>query len=511
MEPRRDFKSIINSVPFTFLVGPSHTKLTIQSGLAGHVSGPLDHLMNSGQTRESKHQIAVLEDEDVETFVAFCEYAYTGDYVVPPPGCREDDNEQDSINNTFNGMITKDTGTSTPAVGLAEPPQQPADVSIEPHVVLLSRNDNEGEDAREGEEEVGTLSQQPGRTEGEAWPLSTHTEYLAQDPAATPRESDRSPASSADPSPSRGRRLRRRKTDEQGFIQDPSFKLTPPCTPPGAARVESAQAAELPFAEPTENPHARTETAADQPNFTIRPMGHPESTFGNGVNEGGYDGDQNRQEEDPSRSRVQPVIDTSFANQQFSPHHEKGTTTLWDEFTVIDETDARPSHQATRSSNPPPGVALPYLIFHAKLYVFATRYLIPDLAHLCLQKLHHDLLNLAFPDSDPENQYVEQLVLTTTKARMVVDLLSYTYTKTTRLEPITPSSATQLRDNELRRLVVHYAACKVRDLAEYCPPTEPIVGSTFYSEASERPSARGFRALLDTLPELASDLIYRMI
>ncbi|KAJ6105222.1 hypothetical protein N7523_010032 [Penicillium sp. IBT 18751x] len=37
--------------------------------------------MNNGHTRESKHRIAVLEDEDVETFVAFCEYAYTGDYT----------------------------------------------------------------------------------------------------------------------------------------------------------------------------------------------------------------------------------------------------------------------------------------------------------------------------------------------------------------------------------------------------------------------------------------------
>ncbi len=505
--------SIINSVPFTFLVGPGHTKLTIQSGLASHVSGPLDHLMNSGQTRESKHQIAVLEDEDVETFVAFCEYAYTGDYVVPPPGCREDDKEQDSINNPFSGMIPEDTGNTTPAAGLAEPPQQPAEVSKELYVV--PRNGNELERGHGGQEEAGALSQQPGRTnEEEAWPLSTHTEYLPQDPAATPRETDQSPTSSADPSPSRGRRRRRRKFDEQGFIQDPSLKLTPPCTPPGAARVESAQAAKLPFAETPVNPHALTEAAADLPNSAIQPMGNPEPTFGNGVKESGYDGIdgvQNRQQEDPSGSRVQPVIDTSFANQQFSPQHEKGTTTLWDEFTVIDDTGLRPPHRATRTSNPLPGIALPYLIFHAKLYVFATRYLIPDLAHLCLQKLHHDLLNLAFPDPDPENQYVEQLVLTTTKARMVVDLLSYTYTKTTRLEPITPSSATQLRDNELRRLVVHYAACKVRDLAEYCPPTEPIVGSTFYSEAPERPSARGFRALLDTLPELASDLIYRMI
>src|SRR5213075_1163879 len=75
--------SIVQSTPFTFLVGPEHTKLTIQSALAKHVSRPLDELMNNGQTRASRHGIAALEEEDVETFVGFCEYAYTGDYTVP--------------------------------------------------------------------------------------------------------------------------------------------------------------------------------------------------------------------------------------------------------------------------------------------------------------------------------------------------------------------------------------------------------------------------------------------
>ncbi|KAL4913816.1 hypothetical protein BDW62DRAFT_157068 [Aspergillus aurantiobrunneus] len=491
MEPGRDFRSIIKSVPFTFLVGPNHEKLTIQSGLARHVSRPLDHLMNSGQTRESKHQIAVLEEEDVETFVAFCEYAYTGDYGVPPPGSREDE-EQIPINAPFNAMFPEDTGCPPSAAGLGQA-----------HEETFNQDDNGNEDSGRDEEDTRTLSRQSRREDNQAWYAPTHTEYLPQDPnAVTPRESNQSPASSVDPSPSRGRRRRRRKTDEQGFIQDPTSNLTPPCTPPGAARPESAKHSVTGSAD---NPHALA--AIDQSTTLL--MGHPTSTFGNGVivNESGYEGDRHRRAEESTRSRVRPVIDTSFANQQFSPRHEKGTS-LWDEFTGIDDMGFNSPIYRARPSNPPPGVALPYLTFHAKLYIFATRYLIPDLAHLCLQKLHYDLLNLAFPDPDPEDQYVEQFVLTTTKARMVVDLLNYTYTKTTRLEPIIPSSATQLRDNELRRLVVHYAACKVRDLAKYCPPTEPIVGSPFYPE---KPSSRGFRALLDTLPELASDLIYRMI
>ncbi|KAF3898280.1 hypothetical protein GY631_1152 [Trichophyton interdigitale] len=82
--PGPDYRSIINSPQFTFLIGPGHSKVTIQSGLAKHVSPRLDGLMNNGHTRESRHRIAVLEDEDVETFTGFCEFAYTGDYTVPP-------------------------------------------------------------------------------------------------------------------------------------------------------------------------------------------------------------------------------------------------------------------------------------------------------------------------------------------------------------------------------------------------------------------------------------------
>ncbi|KAL4981609.1 hypothetical protein BDW68DRAFT_77424 [Aspergillus falconensis] len=498
MEPVRDFRSIINSVPFTFLVGPNHTKLTIQSGLAHHVSKPLDHLINSGKTRESKHQIAILEDEDVETFIAFCEYAYTGDYAVPPPGSREDDIEQDSINHALNSVYP-DTGRTSPAAGLERSSRKP-EVSSEAHAGSPDgSHDRDGGDGDEEQHRV--LSQQSSLKDERAWHHSTKTEYTAQDPTATPRDSDHSHAPLADLSPTRGRRRHRGKNEEKGAIQDVTSKLTPPCTPPGAARVDPGMPSD---AESGEEPPALA--GAEQ--VTSQSTRHPAQELSNNANGSGYEGNRHRQEESTTRSRARPVIDTSFANQQFSPRHEKGTTSLWDEFTGIDDNDFRPSNYTARSSNPPVGVTLPYLIFHAKLYVFATRYLIPGLAHLCLQKLHYDLLNLAFPDPDPEHQYEEQLVLTTTKARMIVNLLNYTYTKTTRLEPISPSSATQLRDNELRRLVVHYAACKLRDLAVYCPPREPTAGSSFYPVG---PSARGFRALLDTLPELASDLIYRMI
>ncbi|KAI9373183.1 hypothetical protein BJX61DRAFT_533360 [Aspergillus egyptiacus] len=498
MDSGRDFRSIINSEPFTFLVGPNHTKLTIQTGLTRHVSGPLDHLMNSGQTRESKHQIAVLEDEDVETFVAFCEYAYTGDYSVPPPGQREDEKEQDFHNNPFKGMFSGNDGGAPPTVGSVSSSCKSMEGLNRTHEDSFWEDENGEADGGTGDELAGDLSQKtPQEDEFEWYPLSTSHQSMG--PATPPRVWDQSPTPPADVSVSsrRGRRRYRDTADEQGAIQDHAPTLTPPCTPPGAARLGSVKHS---VPNSTGSLHNLDRNSRSDHSITqFDDWGHMK------MDEHRSEPDNHQQVKDTSPER--PVIDTSFANRRFSPGHGNGTS-LWDKFASIDKADSRSSFSQDRKTNPLPGFGLPYLIFHAKLYVFATRFLIPDLAHLCLRKLHRDLLDMEFPDSDHESQYGEQFVLTTTKARMVVDLLSYTYTRTTRLEPITSTSATQLRDNELRRLVVHYAACKVRDLAEYCPPTEPIGG---FPLCLEKPSARGFRALLDTLPELASDLIYRMI
>lgn len=63
--------------------------MTIQSGLAKDLSEPLDSLMNNAHMQESQARTAVLEDTDVETFVAFCEFAYAGDYSVPEKAVEE--------------------------------------------------------------------------------------------------------------------------------------------------------------------------------------------------------------------------------------------------------------------------------------------------------------------------------------------------------------------------------------------------------------------------------------
>jgi hypothetical protein len=212
------------------------------------------------------------------------------------------------------------------------------------------------------------------------------------------------------------------------------------------------------------------------------------------------------------------MLDMSFAQQQATSPCEPGLS-LWDEFTSLRYDDPPTSEPAPIET---PSTELPYITFHAKLYVFATRYLIPALAQLCLRKLHRDLLLLSSTHFETADLGDSQILdgLAATKAQMVLELVHYAYTKTSRLEPISPTSATQLRENQLRRLVVHYAACNVKELARYhsaedsvsaTPSLRPVDAKTERDETSISNSPKSLRALLDLTTELASDLVYRMM
>ncbi|OOF96324.1 hypothetical protein ASPCADRAFT_144635 [Aspergillus carbonarius ITEM 5010] len=559
METDRDFSSvatdhpldgysIVHSPPFTFLVGPNHTKLTIQSGLARHVSQPLDHLMNSGETRESKHHIAVLEEEDVETFVAFCEYAYTGDYRVPPPGSREEDREEQAVTNPFRGVFSND-----PASPAAIPPRAPSpprsgdhphgDDSDKPLDDGWSRPDDEHRPA-----EVETSFQgkdddwECAIADDEPQVLAPVTKEPSEQPPPSPaaEQGDGDGWDAIGDEASKGKKGKKNKKDKKkkkggATVEEPASSLTPPSTPPPVtskpeeAANSGAEASAVPedvapVPEPAEAPEASEPADAVVPSSSLAEgweQSAPTPLEDEAVAPGKEDEKEPSQQKASEEARAQqdegltkrptgPMIDTSFARQPYSRMHEKGTN-LWDDFAAIDYVDPRagfgtrpPSVMSSRSP-----FELPYLVFHAKLYVFATRYLIPALAQLCLRKLHRDLLYLGFAESGLEGEDEEQYALNRTKSRKVLDLLHYTYTKTTRLEPITPTSATQLRDNDLRKLVVHFAACKVRDLAAYSPPVDSDLGSS--SSKSLKLAARGFRALLDSTTELASDLVYRMM
>ncbi|KAL2009627.1 hypothetical protein VTN00DRAFT_5434 [Thermoascus crustaceus] len=102
---------------------------------------------------------------------------------------------------------------------------------------------------------------------------------------------------------------------------------------------------------------------------------------------------------------------------------------LWELFRTL---TLPPVYTAPTSFERPPA-----LTFHAKVYVFATRYLIDPLRKLSMRYLHRELCR--FP-------------VTVKNSQEIFDLVEYTYTYTTRDE------AWGL---QLRELVSHYLACKV--------------------------------------------------
>jgi hypothetical protein len=104
------------------------------------------------------------------------------------------------------------------------------------------------------------------------------------------------------------------------------------------------------------------------------------------------------------------------------------------------------------------------LLYHAKIYVFAEKYLIDNLRMLCLRKLHANLR-----DFD----------LTLQTSGLILEVLKFAYAQTERKES---------RDDELRMLIVHYAACKGEIL-------------------KENPN---LRSLLEADAEMACDLLYKI-
>ncbi|WEW58458.1 hypothetical protein PRK78_003926 [Emydomyces testavorans] len=431
----------------------NHIKLTIQSGLARHVSQPLDELMNNGHTRESRHHIAVLEEEDVETFVGFCEFAYTGDYTVPRRRRGAELKAPHGVAFADSPMVT----TIPPPA--PSPPQTPG----------------LGEDLAEALKSDGSADF-AGQDEGsEAFPESGK----------------------------KGKKAKNRKKQKgKPFEEGAASALTPPSTPPpvneGEEEKEEAVDGEKESEQQSE-PEA-AQTTSDTHWFDMESSKKPETEASK-----------------PEPLRLQPQ--NSFL---LSP---RSSVNLWDEFTSLQYTQQQyksglglPS-PILRSVSTYAGEASghdPYVLFHAKLYVFASRYLIPTLAHTCLTKLHRDLVSYPLTTAGLDNARP-------TNVPMILELLHFAYTNTKRDDPVFAlPNAPPARENQLRKLVTHFAACKVRELAGYQPalrsPASYGLPDTVLDgkDASGLlgltiPAHLGFRDLLDAIGELASDLVYRMM
>lgn len=471
----------------------------------------------NGHTRESKHRIAVLEDEDVETFVAFCEYAYTGNYNLPRRELESEDHSPEVIQSpqsSANWRASYRTGSVSPRVPPPAPTPPPAPSpppghrrhrygsmsastyeESQPDTLVPDSHTSVPENAAERNEEAREAVQRPREFVQHA--IADYEEAEAE--IGEPPEDDEPPVEFPEvtidplevpkqweleqPSP-KSMIARKEETESKKADKAPEApvetdlpscepgSLTPPITPPVEGKSSAA---------PESKPEVERPAGLkwpEQPAEEWRQLG-PSSNAA-------------AMEDSWTEDRVnsqKPILDMSFAQQSASSPCEPGLS-LWDEF-------ARLRYNDLPRPEPPQAPRLPYLTFHAKVYVFATRYLIPALAQLCLRKLHADLLAL------PEEPIAQ--------AQVILDLVHYAYTKTARLEPISPTSATQLRKNELRRLVVHYAACKVKELARY--HADSVMGTPELRPADKVASGapRSLRSLLDMTTELASDLVYRMM
>jgi hypothetical protein len=76
------WSSIFRSRQFLFVVGENKAEFTVHADIIGKQSQALNSLVNGSMTEASGGK-ATFEDIQEDTFIRFCQFAYTGDYVTP--------------------------------------------------------------------------------------------------------------------------------------------------------------------------------------------------------------------------------------------------------------------------------------------------------------------------------------------------------------------------------------------------------------------------------------------
>ncbi|EGE01097.1 hypothetical protein TEQG_00151 [Trichophyton equinum CBS 127.97] len=474
--PGPDYRSIINSPQFTFLIGPGHSKVTIQSGLAKHVSPRLDGLMNNGHTRESRHRIAVLEDEDVETFTGFCEFAYTGDYTVPVRQTRSDLPESSEYGEPC-----------SPAANLHVPPPAPSPPSS-------PKAPRPEDSCAIWDDEDDLPKEEPAAVQSQA--LVVKEDPLPQpQPQLQEEEDDSKGAADAG---KKGKKGKKEKKGKKKLVEErpAANTLTPPKTPPPTENKENVK--DIAVVE-EKNTEAVTAVAPFQQEEKPKekPKEKPEET-------------QNTESSDWPEfqaTQAESVLETSKSEGSVRgepffplPSSRPAGVSLWDEFTAIQypqyERRANPLNHSQANND---SRDVPYILYHAKIYVFASRYLVPALAQLALTKLHRELVS--FPLRASGHGYGDNGTIP-----HVLELLHYTFKNTKPYDPRFPSldASADLpseRENRLRKLTTHYVACKVRQLATYRPEVHHAEGDAPLT----------FRDLLNKTGELASNLVFQLM
>lgn len=74
--------SVFRSKQFVFLIGELQAEFTVHAAIIAKQSKALDALIN-GSMKEAFSGKAIFEDIAEDTFIRFCQFAYTGDYTTP--------------------------------------------------------------------------------------------------------------------------------------------------------------------------------------------------------------------------------------------------------------------------------------------------------------------------------------------------------------------------------------------------------------------------------------------
>jgi hypothetical protein len=87
LPPPRDLKlilwsSVFRSKQFVFIVGENQAEFTVHAAIIAKQSKALDVLIN-GSMKEASDGKAIFKDIQEDTFIRFCQFAYTGDYTTP--------------------------------------------------------------------------------------------------------------------------------------------------------------------------------------------------------------------------------------------------------------------------------------------------------------------------------------------------------------------------------------------------------------------------------------------
>jgi hypothetical protein len=155
--------SFIQSHQFTFFVGQEGKPIVVHAAAIAATSQQLDALINGGLA-ESEKRYAKFEDVQVEDFIRFCEYAYRGDYTVPPWEICTSGNDQKNVDvDGWGSLSIKGKKGKKPKKARAA--LEPSPIGIEYPQESLAYDEPKLEETLEPVYEVNPISRAPLRTQ----------------------------------------------------------------------------------------------------------------------------------------------------------------------------------------------------------------------------------------------------------------------------------------------------------------------------------------------------------